>query len=122
MNEAGAYKVLAGYSLEYFNSNGYCFTVGAFLPPAGTPIGIEEIEVFAPEIGGLILSITEFDTEADQMSIRLAGNFSTPENWFEFYTPSYTYFGNTTSDRIRYNTVPLQESIKIVESLSYLNP
>nr|RNJ67562.1 MAG: SH3 domain-containing protein [Leptolyngbya sp. IPPAS B-1204] len=117
--ESGAYTTLSGYYLTYVNSSNSCFTVSAYVPPAGVPVGTENIEVYAPSIGNLLLSYTKFDTYTGQATIQLDGFTGQPNGYiYDVFSP-----GNPTAGSdLKCSTANLKEIIKVVESLRFINP
>ncbi|PSR17813.1 hypothetical protein C8255_10675 [filamentous cyanobacterium CCP3] len=115
--EAGAYTTLAGYSLTYRDANNHCFTVGAYIPPSGAPVEIENIEVYSPALGNLLLTYAEFDEYTGQAKIQLDAITGQPDGYvYEFTSPGYRDEQNELC-----KTINLQEAIKIVESMDFIN-
>jgi hypothetical protein len=116
-NQKGFYGALHSYQVNYKNANGQCFSVGAYIPPAGLPTGVKLIDVYSPALGNLVLISSEFDSDINQSRISLDPLKNQSGGYvYDFSSPSYS------SKNQQCKTINLQEAIKIVESLDYLKP
>lgn len=112
----GFYSALYGYSITYQNANDQCFVVGAVVPPAAPPTGVELIDVYSPALGNLALIYSEFDSSFNQPSLTLDSLKGQPDAYiYDFYSPT------SLPENQPCKTVSLQDAIKIVESLDFLN-
>ncbi|MEM6450338.1 MAG: hypothetical protein AAF703_08500 [Cyanobacteria bacterium P01_D01_bin.105] len=117
-SESGAHIIGLEYFLTYEDSNNACFRVGAYVPPAGLPFGVETIEVYSPTLGKLLLNYTEFDEYSNQPKIELDSFSHLPGGYvYDFASPDAPLY-----DEANCNTMELEEAVKVVKSLEYLNP
>ncbi|HLO86186.1 MAG TPA: hypothetical protein VK203_14415 [Nostocaceae cyanobacterium] len=104
------------YRIVYRNSSDFCFSIEG--NSGGWGSGPEEersVEVLSPALGKVILGYTEFSAITKKPWIAFQGA--------PIIIGERGYFFNSPENKEQNcNTISLQEAIKIVESLQYLNP
>ena len=102
------------YSLVYRNSSNSCFRIFAFQGQGGdAPTLYETVKVSSPALGKVILTYTDSDEFHNGFSVK----FPLP-----IYKNDVAYLFDSPAFGKNCNSVSLQEAVKIVESLQYLNP
>ena len=124
--ESGVDSNELGYSLTYKDSNNICFRVGAFasrstvsppIPPSH-PLRVETIEAYSPIFGKLRLNYTGFDEYSNPSKIELDSlRHSSGGYVYDFASRKRLLYSEANC-----NTMELEEAVKVVESLQYLNP
>jgi hypothetical protein len=101
------------FSISYIGPSNQCFLIYAFSGPAGGgPESIEIIPVVSKALGSTEVFYTEFDSRYNDSLIQLIdadGIIASPQKYY-FQSPN----GNCEA-------VDINEAVKIIESLIYLN-
>ncbi|MEQ9001320.1 MAG: hypothetical protein RID53_33065 [Coleofasciculus sp. B1-GNL1-01] len=112
------YTVAYDVVITYSNPSQVCFDIFMQLEGAGgSPMALENIDVFSPALGNVVAEITEFSTESET-------SYMTVEMWHGVIDSKYVYSVNSSSanEYTKCNLINRREFINIVESLHYLSP
>lgn len=102
-----------GYLIRYRDSSNYCFELRSASDGfGGSPTEYRTVEAFSPALGKLLLGYTDFDPVFNGSYIGFNEGF--------IIKGQQGYSFNSFSAR-GCNVISLQEAVKIVESLEYLN-
>ena len=109
------------YQIIYRNANNFCFSIkGASGEFGGGPTDSEIVEVDSPALGKVIVGYVKFSEVSNQSSIFLTeAPIKKGSQGYLFLSPAVPYLG---SSGLKCRTITIQEAVKIVESLQYLNP
>jgi hypothetical protein len=108
-----------GYEIVYRNSSNLCFVIsGDSGQWGGPPGGYDTVEVSSPALGKVVLEYTDFDRDTNKPYISFKGEpLMRGQTGYRFISS-----GLSTDDKNCGNIISLQEAVKVVKSIQYLNP
>lgn len=113
------------YYIFYQNSNNQCFVLEGFPVPAigDEPTGFDTVEVQSPILGRVALEYTDTDWIDGSSYVGNPGPYFTNGNFhaYTFKSPGSRLFDSPKYEQ-KCNSISVQEAVKVVESLRYLNP
>ena len=113
------------YYIFYQNSNNQCFVLEGFPVPSigDEPTGFDMVEVQSPILGRVALEYTDTDSIDGSSYVGNPGPYFTNGKFhaYTFKSPGFRPFDSPKYEQ-KCNSISVQEAVKVVESLRYLNP